>query len=418
MSSSKETIELLQNKEYRWFLVTRIMLTIGLQIQAVVVGWQLYKLTKDPFSLGLIGLAEALPAISIALYAGHKADTGNKRSILLKSLCCLVLCSIGLLLVTMDDFIIGVGATYSINGMYLFICISGFARGFFSPTAFAFLYQLVIKNQLAKASTLNSSAWQIAAIIGPALGGLLYSFIGITNTFMVVIVCCLLALTALLSISSKPAAIVNSGESITKRLKEGLRYVYNNKVILSAISLDLFAVLFGGAVALLPVFADEILNVGPEGLGMLRAAPSLGASITMLWLSVRTEFVKPGIVLLYCVAAFGLCMIGFALSTSFLLSLFLLFLSGAFDSVSVVIRGVILQLETPDAMRGRVSAVNTMFIGSSNEIGAFESGLAARLIGLVPSVVFGGFATLGVVLFTARKAKQLKHFVYKKGDNN
>ena len=413
MSSRTENFHILQNKEYSFFLAARVFLTIALQIQAVVVGWQLYKLTKDPFSLGLIGLAEAIPAISIALYAGHIADISNKRNILLKSLLCIFGCSVGLLLVTMDDFVIGIGSSYSIKGMYFFIFLSGFARGFFSPTAFSFLYQLVKKEQLTQASTLNSSAWQIAAIIGPALGGVLYAAIGITYTFWIVLVSLLIAFAALWSIQSKPIAPSAANETISVRLKEGIKFVFDNKVVLSAISLDLFAVLFGGAVALLPVFADEILQVGPQGLGMLRAAPSLGASITMIWLSMRKQIGKPGVVLLYCVAAFGLCMVGFALSTSLYVSLLLLFLSGAFDSVSVVIRGNILQLETPDHMRGRVSAVNTMFIGSSNEIGAFESGLAARLLGTIPSVVFGGCMTLGIVGFTSWKAKKLKEFRYR-----
>lgn len=413
MSSRKETFQLLQNREYSFFLASRVFLTIALQIQAVIVGWQLYKLTKDPFSLGLIGLAEAIPAISIALYAGHIADISNKRNILLRSLLCIFGCSVGLLLVSMDDFVIGIGSSYSIKGMYFFIFLSGFARGFFSPTAFSFLYQLVKKEQLTQASTLNSSAWQIAAIIGPALGGVLYAAIGITATFWIVLISLGVAGVALFSITSKPIVSVGITESITVRLKEGIRFVFDNKVVLSAISLDLFAVLFGGAVALLPVFADEVLAVGPQGLGMLRAAPSLGASITMIWLSMRKQIEKPGVVLLYCVAAFGLCMIGFALSTSLYVSLLLLFLSGAFDSVSVVIRGNILQLETPDHMRGRVSAVNTMFIGSSNEIGAFESGLAARLLGTISSVVFGGCMTLGIVGFTSLKAKKLKDFRYK-----
>lgn len=413
MSSRKENFRILQNKEYSFFLTSRVFLTIALQIQGVVVGWQMYKLTEDPLSLGLLGLAEAIPAISIALYAGHVADIHNKRNILLKSLLCIVICSVGLLLVTMDDFVIGIGASYSIKGMYFFIFLSGFARGFFSPTAFSFLYQLVNKEQLTQASTLNSSAWQIAAIIGPALGGVLFEAIGITFTFWIVLASLLLAFMALLNIKSKPIVSAGVTEAISVRLKEGIRYVFNNKVILSAISLDLFAVLFGGAVALLPVFAHEILQVGPQGLGMLRAAPSLGASITMIWLSMRKQIEKPGVVLLYCVAAFGLCMIGFALSTSLYVSLFLLFLSGAFDSVSVVIRGNILQLETPDHMRGRVSAVNTMFIGSSNEIGAFESGLAARLLGTIPSVVFGGCMTLGIVGFTTLKAKKLIAFRYR-----
>lgn len=403
---------LFRNTEYKLFLATRVALTIALQMQAVVVGWQLYVLTKDPFSLGLVGLAEAIPALSIALFAGHQADIGNKRSILIKSLIAMVCCSVGILFVTLDDFVIGIGSTYSVKGIYLFIFLSGFARGFFSPTAFAFLYQLVPKNSLAKASTLNSSAWQIAAIIGPAAGGFAFAAFGITYTLLFILVLMIVAAIALFYIQSKPNEAPQKVESIRVRLKEGIQYVFNNKVILSALSLDLFAVLFGGAVALLPVFADEVLKVGPQGLGALRAAPSLGASITMIWLSVRKPFAKPGIVLLYCVAAFGLCMIGFALSTSFYLSLVLLCLSGAFDSVSVVIRGVILQLETPDAMRGRVSAVNTMFIGSSNEIGAFESGLAARLLGLIPSVVAGGCITLGVVTITALKATQLKLFSY------
>jgi predicted MFS family arabinose efflux permease len=298
--------------------------------------------------------------------------------------------------------------------MYLFIFLSGFARGFYAPAGFSFIVQLVQKEQLVTASTLNSSAWQMAAIVGPALGGALYAWIGITPTFLVVLFFIILALVAMLNIKPKPIASKMGNESIADRLKVGLKFVFNNKVVLSAISLDLFAVLFGGAVALLPVFANEILQVGPQGLGFLRAAPSLGASITMLWLSMRAPVQKPGIVLLFCVGAFGLCMIGFALSTSFYLSLLMLFLSGAFDSVSVVIRGNILQLQTPDDMRGRVSAVNTMFIGSSNEIGAFESGLAARLLGTVPSVVFGGCMTLLVVGITSIKAPQLKQFAYPK----
>lgn len=413
MSSRKETFQILQNKEYSFFLGARVFLTIALQIQAVVIGWQMYSLTEDPLSLGLLGLAEAIPAISIALYAGHVADISNKRNILLKSLGCIFVCSVGLLVVSMDDFVIGIGVSYSIKGMYFFIFLSGFARGFFSPTAFSFLYQLVKKEQLTSASTLNSSAWQVAAIAGPALGGFLYGAIGITYTFWIVLLSLVIAFVALLSIKSKPIVTADVKETISTRLKEGIRFVFDNKVVLSAISLDLFAVLFGGAVALLPVFAHEILQVGPQGLGMLRAAPSLGASITMIWLSMRKQIEKPGVVLLYCVAAFGLCMIGFALSTSLYLSLFLLFLSGAFDSVSVVIRGNILQLETPDHMRGRVSAVNTMFIGSSNEIGAFESGLAARLLGTISSVVFGGCMTIGIVGFTSLKAKKLIAFRYK-----
>jgi MFS family permease len=401
----------LKNKEFQYFITTRFCLTLALQMQAVVVGWHIYKLTQDPLSLGLIGLAEAIPALSIALYAGHIADISSKRKILLRCIGVLMLCSLGLALASSDLFVLGFGSRWSINAMYLFIFISGFARGFYAPAGFSFITQLVEKSQLVTASTLNSSVWQIAAIFGPALGGLCYAWID-TYTFMFVLVFTVIAVLAMFKIAPKPITDTMGGETIIYRLKQGIQYVYNNKVILNAISLDLFAVLFGGAVALLPVFANEILLVGPQGLGLLKAAPSLGASITMLWLSLRKPLQKPGIVLLSCVAAFGLCMIGFALSTSFMLSLFLLFLSGGFDSVSVVVRGNILQLQTPDEMRGRVSAVNTMFIGSSNEIGAFESGLAAKLLGTVPSVVFGGCITLMVVGFTSIKAKALLKFRY------
>ncbi len=401
--------EVLNVKSFRYFLLTRIMLTLGLQMQAVVVGWQIYKLTQDPFSLGLIGLAEAIPALSIALYAGHIADIHNKKKILIFALLGLLFCSLGLLFTVSQNFL---ETSQTVWLMYAFILISGFARGFYSPAAFSVIPQLINRNLLTQASTLNSTSWQFAAVIGPALGGLFYAWFGIIYTFIII---CLAIVVALFCISNivllfEPTA--KRIESIGKRLKEGIAFVFNNKVMLSAISLDLFSVLFGGAVALLPIFANEILKVGAEGLGFLRAAPSAGAVITMLFLSAGQQIKQPGKTLITVVGGFGLCMIAFALSTNFYLSLLFLFLSGAFDSVSVVIRGNILQLLTPDEMRGRVSAVNTMFIGSSNEIGAFESGLAARLLGTVPSVIFGGCITLIVVAITNYKAKQLKEYEF------
>ena len=412
MEQAEAKWAVLKNKEFRRFLITRVCLTIALQIQAVSVGWHIYKLTNDPLSLGLIGLAEAIPALSIALYAGHIADVKSKKLLLQNSLGVLLFCSLGLTLTSSDVFIFGFNSSVSVYCMYAFIFLSGFARGFYGPASFSFIAQLVEKNHLVRASTLNSSAWQIASIIGPAVGGLLYALGDVTFSFLFVLIFIITALFAISSITSKPSLGNANAETIMFRLSQGVKFVFNNKIILSALSLDLFAVLFGGAVALLPVFANQILHVGPQGLGMLRAAPAVGASITMLWLSYSKPLQNPGIVLLYCVAAFGFCMIGFALSTSFILSLVLLFLSGAFDSVSVVVRGNILQLQTPDNMRGRVSAVNTMFIGSSNEIGAFESGLAARLLGTIPSVIFGGCATLLVVGITALKAKSLKKFQF------
>jgi MFS family permease len=413
MASRSEKWELFSNREFVYFISTRFFLTCALQIQSIIVGWHVYELMRDPLALGFIGLAEAIPALSVALYAGHIADIRSKRMILFRSLIVLLVCSSGLALFSSDLAVLGLGATWSIRMMYVWIFISGFARGFYAPTGFAFLAQLVKREHLTTASTLNSTMWQIAAIIGPALGGWLLALTGIIAAFYVVLVFTSIALVLVLLIKPKPVPLHDTNEPVWIRLREGIQYVWSNKVILGALSLDLFAVLFGGAVALLPIFADEILKVGAEGLGMLRAAPSLGASITMIALSVMKPIQSPGRSLLWCVAAFGVSIVAFGLSESFYFSLAILVLYGAFDSVSVVIRGNILQLETPDHMRGRVSAVNSMFIGSSNEIGAFESGLAARLLGTVPSVVAGGGITLIVVTYTAIRSKALRAYRYR-----
>jgi MFS family permease len=284
----------------------------------------------------------------------------------------------------------------------------GLGRGFYAPAGQSILTQLVSKEQLVKGSTFYSTTWQIASIAGPASAGFLYNYLGITYSFIIIICLFLIAFTFLSLIKVNKHVVQMKVQSIWLNLAEGIKYVFNNKIILSALSLDLFSVLFGGAVALLPAFAHEILNVGATGLGYLRAAPALGASITMIVFSFYGSFNKPGQTLIFVVAAFGACMIGFGLSTNFYLSIFLLFLSGAFDSISVIIRGAIMQIFVPDNMRGRVSSINTIFIGSSNEIGAFESGVAARFLGLAPSVVFGGMATLTVVLIAQWKAKALK----------
>lgn len=390
----------------------RSALTIAYQIQAVVCGWELFKITGDPLSLGLIGLAEAIPSISIALYAGHLADKSNKRNLLLWTVAAFIFCSLGLATVTHASFRELAGDGMTVNSMYLFIFLSGFARGFYAPTGFSFIPQLVAREQLSQATTINSTVWQFSAILGPALGGFLYAGFGISGAMITVLIFSLLSFVSVATITSKPVIQAGNTEPIGQRLKEGLRFVFGHKVVLHALALDMFSVLFGGAVALLPVFADEILQVGPQGLGMLRAAPSVGAVIIMSWLSLRKIPGKAGTTLLWAVAGFGMTIILFGISTNFYLSLILLFLNGAFDSVSVIIRANIIQLETPDSMRGRVSAVNSMFIGSSNELGAFESGVAARLMGTVTSVVFGGSMTLLIVGYTAWKGKTLKEFSY------
>lgn len=394
-----------QYKEFRFFVLARFLVTIAIQIQSVVVGWMLYEITKDPLSLGLIGLAEAIPALSVALYAGYITDTTDRRRIVFLSILTLFVGSL-LLLIT-----IHFQTSYIVTILYAIIFLEGIARGFYAPSAFSLLTQLIPKEIFTNATTWNSSAWQIGAVVGPAIGGLSYGYFGATLTLSVSVVLFAIGLGCILAI--KPKGVPDKApvkENILKSINEGIKFVFANKVMLGALSLDLFAVLFGGAVALLPVFAKDILHTGPQGLGLLRAAPSVGAFVTMIGMAYYPPTKRAGKNMLYCVAGFGLCIICFGLSTSFLLSLILLVLSGAFDSVSVVIRSTIIQTMTPDHMRGRVSAVNTMFIGSSNEIGAFESGSAARLLGVVPSVVAGGCITLGVVIFTAWKAPALKAF--------
>jgi len=423
----------------------RVFITFAFLIQYVVAGWEIYSITKDPFSLGLIGLAEAIPAISIALYAGHLADIRNKRNLLLASLVGMFISSLGLAIFT-SEYMRSINSdSDTVILMYAFIFTTGLARGFYGPTATSIIPQIVLTSnnniqtnplpdtdldaieniadqqttaksnqnkQLIKASTMNSTVWQMSAIIGPALGGFIYAGLGMTISMIIVLICILTGIILFAKVSSKPPVQLNNTEPVFERLKQGIRFVFQNKVILTALSLDMFSVLFGGAVALLPVFAEDILKCGPQGLGILRAMPSLGAVLTISYISWKKMPGRIGYTLLWAVAGFGVTIILFGLSTNFYLSMVLLFLNGAFDSVSVVIRSNIIQVLTPDEMRGRVAAVNTMFIGSSNELGAFESGAAARLMGTVPSVVFGGTVTLLIVAFTALKSKAIKTFNY------
>ena len=378
-------------------------------MQAVIVGWQVYELTRDPFSLGLIGLAEAIPAILTALISGHIVDTSDRKKILLSSFILMFLCTFSLLLISTDS--IFVLAHHKVFAIYSVIFISGIARGFSMPSAFAFLSQLVPREIFPNAITWNTSTWQIGAVTGPAVGGLIYGYFGVTMSYGLVALMALIAIAGITVISKKPIPPIPENQSLGERVSAGIKFVFKNKIILSAMSLDMFAVLFGGAVAMLPIFAGEILLVGAQGLGFLRAAPSVGAAIMALVLTRKPPTNNAGRNLLICVTGFGLCIIVFAISRNFILSLFALALSGMFDSVSVIIRQTIIQLKTPENMKGRVSAVNSIFIGSSNEIGAFESGLAAKLMGVVPSVIFGGAMTIIVVLsimFASPSLRKLK----------
>ncbi|HEY8197990.1 MAG TPA: MFS transporter [Gemmatimonadales bacterium] len=390
---------------FRWFVASLMAMTVATQIQAVVVAWQIYDLTHDPLSLGLIGLAEAVPFIGVALFAGHMADRVNRLRISLAALVALFLCSVALLAFTLTPGIISPGRIWPI---YLVIFLSGIARSFLQPARSALGAELVPRALYPNAVTWRSSTWQLAEVIGPAIGGLVYGFGSATAAYGTDAAIMAVGVFSLARMRHSPAASVASTESFRESLATGIRFVRSQPVILGALTLDLFSVLFGGAVALLPVFAAEILHVGPEGLGVLRAAPAVGAVVMSLVLAHLPPLRQAGKALLISVAVFGLSIIGFGLSRDFMLSIGLLAVSGMSDTVSVVIRSTLLQVLTPDHLLGRVSSVNAIFIGSSNEIGAFESGSVARLIGNVPSVVLGGLATLVVVAVTAVKVPELR----------
>ena len=396
----------LRIRDFALYISSRFCVTLAIQIQSVVVAWQVYEITKDPLSLGLIGLAEAIPSIGVSLYAGHVADIVQRKKIILSCITTLLLCSMSLLLFTLrpNDFFSG----YGVMPIYIVIFVSGVARGFLSPALFSFMPQLIPRELYGNAITWNSTLWETATIGGLALGGLIYGVFGITTAYAVDVALTLIGLVFVISVTNKPLPPATAEEGVAEKIKAGLRFVFHSKIILSAISLDLFAVLFGGAVALLPIFAEEILHVGPVGLGILRAAPSIGALSMAFYITHHPIQKNTGKILLYCVAGFGICMILFALSTNFWLSLFLLTVSGAFDCISVIIRMTLLQTLTPENMKGRVSAVNHIFVGSSNEIGMFESGVVAKLIGAVPSVIFGGCMTLVVVAITGWVSKSLR----------
>ncbi|GHA67769.1 Transmembrane secretion effector [Pontibacter akesuensis] len=397
----------LRIRDFRLYIVARLSITLAMQIQAVVVGWQIYDITKDPLSLGLIGLAEALPSIVVSLYAGYIADVVERKKIIILVITLLAICSAALLYFTLN--VSRVLTDFGALPIYGVIFLSGIARGFMGPAVFSFMPQLVANKQLyANAITWSSTTWQAASLAGPAIGGLIYGFYGVTAAYATDAALVVLSLAAFSFIKNRPLPENANPQNMLDSLKSGIRFVFSNQIILSAISLDLFAVLFGGAVALLPVFAADILDMGPQALGFMRAAPALGFVLMAVIMAYRPISVNAGKKMLWCVAGFGVCIVLFGLSRNFWLSMGLLALSGAFDSISVIIRSTLIHTLTPEYMKGRVSSVNNIFVGSSNEIGAFESGFTARLMGTVPAVVFGGMMTLVVVGITALKADKLR----------
>lgn len=392
--------------DYRRFITARFLITFAIQMQSVIIGWQIYELTRDPLSLGLIGMSEAIPFLGVTLFAGHIADLVDRKSIILLSNLVYFICTIALLAIS--TLLHPVLASFGVMPIYIIIFITGLARGFLSPAQSAFAAQLVPKELFGNASTWSSVSWQTAEVAGPAIGGLICGFFGYGPAYFLVMSFSAIGWMFFFFIKKKPLPERKKHESIRESLSEGLRFVFGNQIILSAISLDMFAVFFGGAVSVLPIFADQVLHTGAKGLGFLRAAPAVGAIIMSFVQAHWPPFRKAGRNLLIGVFGFGLCIVSFALSKNFYLTLFILMLSGMFDNISVIIRSTIIQVYTPDEMRGRVSAVNGIFIGSSNELGSFESGLAAKLLGLIPSVIFGGSMTLAVVTAVRKLAPKLR----------
>jgi len=410
---SKEAFAVMHIRNFRLFLAYRFFMTSATLMQAVIVGWQLYDITKNPLSLGMIGLTEVIPQVSIALFAGHFVDIWDRKKIMSRTSLLLLVGSAILLASAVQ--IKGVSFLMGTMPIFITVFIVGLTRGILMPAHTALLGQLVPRELLTGAATWGSTVWQVAAVTGPAVGGLVYGFFGIVPAYMLVFSFFLICVVILAFIKS-PGKVVQDkkhDDRIFVRIGEGIQYVFKNQVLLGAFSLDMFAVLFGGAVAMLPVFASDILKVGPEGLGLLRACPAIGAILMSVYLTFYPPVKHSGMQMLYSVAGFGLCMIVFAVSKSFYLSAACLFFSGAFDFVSVVVRSSILQLYTSNEMKGRVSSVNSIFVGSSNELGAFESGTAASLMGLVPSVIFGGVMTLVVVSIAAVSAPKLRNLSLK-----
>ncbi|HLL43181.1 MAG TPA: MFS transporter [Segetibacter sp.] len=398
--------------EYKNMLIGRFCFVMALRMLGTLVGWWMYDLTNAPLAIGLIGLAEVIPALSLALYAGHVIDISEKRKLLLKGISAYSLCAVILLFFSSKYFSNHNSNSIIIGGIYTIIFITGIIRAFSGPIFGAILGQMIPREILPNAITWNQGTYLSASVVGHATAGFCIAFFKNSGTLVVIVALMFAALFMLSKLSPKPAAATVAGKRTWESVREGLHFVFSTKEVLGALSLDLFAVLFGGAVALVPVYARDILHVGAIGFGWLNAATDIGSIIMVITLTIFPLKTKQGQKLLYVVAGFGLCIILFGISKIFWISFIALLFSGLLDAISVVVRGTIVQMKTPDEMRGRVMSVNSMFINSSNELGQFESGLAAKLMGVVPSVVFGGVMTLLVVIVTWFKAPTLRKMQY------
>ena len=390
----------------------RLGIIFGLNMQSTVIYYWIYQITESKLSLGLVGLAEVIPAIGCSFFSGHIVDENEKRRMVTICLSGYVVTAVALFLLANPSSGGALSQQWLMPLVYFFVFIGGVLRAFYSPSMFSLFGLIVPRHEYPNATSWSSMAWQIGAVMGPLAAGFFIASAGIPVSLLAVIVLFVLLFIPLYSISKKPI-LKKEKEPVLQSITEGLRFVWRTPELLGAQLLDMFSVLFGGAVALLPVYQKEILHVNEMGFGMLRAAPGVGALLMLGLLAFLPLKEHPGKKLFLCVAGFAVSIIIFGLSTNFYLSLLMLLFSGMFDAVSVVIRSTILQLVTPDEMRGRVSAVNTMFVSSSNELGDFESGVMAHYLGTVRAVVTGGFLTLGVVVFTYFKAPQLRNFSFR-----
>ncbi|MRM96543.1 MFS transporter [Riemerella anatipestifer] len=407
-----EPLKTLKNIEFRHLLFGRFFLILAFRMLATLLGWWVYQLTKDPLSIGFIGLSEVIPAVSTALYAGYVIDMNEKKRMLL-------ICNyIYVLLISALVALAFLENSYHLTGhqisyfIYAVIFLTGICRAFIGPLVPSMIPKMAKKENLANAVTLNQATFLTSSVFGHALGGFLIALITIKWTLVVIVSLMTLASIFFWQLKPQHSEYDKKEVKVLESMREGLAYIYKTKEILGALCLDMFAVLFGGAVAMIPVYASDILKVGAEGFGLLNAASDIGSMCIIILLSFIPLRRNQGKILLVAVAGFGICIIGFGLSKLYWLSFFFLMLSGMLDGISVVIRGTIVQLKTPDKIRGRVLSVNSIFIMSSNEMGQFESGLAAKLLGVMRSVIFGGSMTLAIALIVGLTNKKLRKMEY------
>ena len=399
------------NKEFTFLLISRIVFTSGMKMVPVLLGWYLYDLTGSKLALGILGLSEVIPAVLLALPAGVRVDSSPKKALILK--CLLAYIGIALAFAAVTSELSGaLSSTQRTFIIYGIVGLTGLVRAYISPSFSAIIAQIVQPDELVKAASLNSMSWLIAAVMGPLLAGFMVGFWQVSFSFILISFLMIITFFIFSQIGEKQISYDKGKSRTWESVKEGVDFVWKQKALLGAMGLDMFAVLFGGAIALLPVFAKDILQLGPQAFGLLMSATYLGNFIAIFFLTKYPLINRQGYKLIYSVAGFGICIIIFALSEVFWLSFLALLVSGLFDGVSVIIRGTIFQLLVPDHMRGRVSSVSSLFVNSSNELGQFESGVAASLLGTVPSVIFGGCMTLLVTAIAWIKTPALKKLEY------